>query len=50
MVKRARAMKQLISGSLPISATNAVFRVASIDVGTTAFIGVTVNDGVTPIR
>jgi hypothetical protein len=40
--------EQLISGSLPISATNAVFRVASIDVGTTAFIGVTVNDGVTP--
>jgi hypothetical protein len=37
----------LISGSLPINATNAVFRVASIEVSTTAFIGVTVRDGVT---
>lgn len=39
-----------ISGSLPVSATSAVFHVASIEVGTTAFIGVTVHDGVsTPV-
>jgi len=35
-----------ISASLPVSATSAVFHVASIEVGTTAFIGVTVHDGV----
>ncbi|MCB9850148.1 MAG: hypothetical protein H6817_05525 [Phycisphaerales bacterium] len=39
--------EQVISASLPVSATNAVFRVASIDVGTTAFLGVTAHDGVT---
>lgn len=42
--------ERIISGSLPITATNAVFRVASIDAGTTAFIGVTAHDGVsTPV-
>jgi len=39
--------EQVVSANLPISTTNAVFRVASIDAGTTAFLGVTATDAVT---
>jgi len=39
--------EHIVSANLPITATNAVFRVASIDAGTTAFLAVRASDGVT---